>query len=251
MIAKTDINAAVASKHYVATLDDVEALARSNRDGQQAVNASAATYLRVLVASVQFALGMQTPRVAAARGKQSEPDMDADAATLGTVHAQLYEAVMRAVVTDDIADSPGLRQAEKTRRSLERNRRSTFARTAKASLSAFIRAGGNVRSLVVTTVTKQTLRAYTQDQAEPVEKLSPAQVAARLSAEIVRRITAIREDNAVIADAALQQVACDLAELASVWNVKSTTSPAKAVAQHIPLRTTEGVFWPAIPPGSA
>ncbi len=117
---------AVAASGYKATDAQVSAIARNVATGRKADG----TYLRVLVVSTLAGIG-------AGRGAVMKAFKGA--------HAHLYELVREAVghgVSDPI----------------ERNRRATFARTAASTLKAFIKAGGDLKGLDITTVTKTSLR---------------------------------------------------------------------------------------------
>jgi hypothetical protein len=128
-----EISETIERANYVATEQQVEQLAGSVQGGRRADGC----YLRVLVVAVQAALG--TGR----RGRRQalppqEPVLDA-------AHEKFYPAVMRGVGGDEI-DTP------------ERNRRATFARSAKSTLRYFITHGGDIRTLNAAEVTKQGLR---------------------------------------------------------------------------------------------
>lgn len=148
----------IEGKHYVATLAEVESLAREHYGAQTAANTGAGTYLRVLVAACQAKLGAKR------RGRQ--PGTEAQEAVVTAVNASYYPAVLRGVTTPDIAQDDSLGAAANRLRALERNRRSTFARSAVSTLRVFVSAGGDIRSLTAESVTKRELRAVAAPEPE-------------------------------------------------------------------------------------
>lgn len=141
------------------------------------------TYLRVLVVACQAILG-KVKRGRVARDSQLE--------VLNDVSGKYYAAVLRGVTTPDIAPDDKAEQAERTRRSRERNRRSTFARSAKSTLASWVGAGGDMRGLNAEDVTRDPLLAEVRaarGDSEAAHKID------RYKAAIVRVIAAeARED---------------------------------------------------------
>lgn len=127
----------------------VETLARERVTGATIVSNADVTYLSLLVDAMQSQLGKQR------RGRINSLQQ---AQVLADVDKRFYAAVLRGVTTEDIAIEEGLDADEQRRRSLERNRRSAFARSAKSTVSAYITAGGDVRTLDPNTVSKAALR---------------------------------------------------------------------------------------------
>lgn len=148
-----DIQQTIKRAHYVATEAQVETLAAAHWNVAIQLEGSNSTYLRVLLVGAQAELG---------RGRGRKPNPQAQLAVLDKVHERFYAAVLRGVTTDDIAKDEGLEPTESSRRALERNRRSTFARSSKTALANFAKAGGDLRTLVPEEVTKASLRAAVQ-----------------------------------------------------------------------------------------
>jgi hypothetical protein len=136
----------IASHNFVATGEQVERLANAVVAGHQADG----TYLRVILAHMQAKLGK--PR----RGRRSAAEGESAEAVLDTIHETLYPHICKGVGNGDIDTT-------------ERNRRATFARSAASTVRYFIREGGDVRTVDVTTVTKAGLRAAVQ----PAEAEAP------------------------------------------------------------------------------
>jgi hypothetical protein len=136
---------------YAMTEAQVENLAREIAASVDVTNGGRTTYLRVLVTHIQATLG----NVKRGRVLGSETQLS----VLDDTNKRFYAAVLRGIVTPDLEAVGGLEQAELTRRSLERNRRSTFARTQKSVLMHWIQTGGDMRSLDADTVTRDGLAA--------------------------------------------------------------------------------------------
>ncbi len=154
---------------YMMTEAQVEALATERITGAAAVDQLDGTYLRGLVAGAQSKLG-------AKRGRSPAATVQLEA--LEGIAVSFYAAVLRGVVTADIALGSTLDAAEVSRRTLERNRRATFARTAKSTLVAWIKAGGDIRGLDAATVSKSELRASVvaaKGEAPPTSRIERAQ----------------------------------------------------------------------------
>lgn len=235
-----DLNQTIAARAYLATDQQVRALSVLNFESIEQAALTRGTFLRVEVASLQAALGMEPRRRAG--GKPQSFDKDEVLATYNDMHKRLYAIVLDAVTTADIADTPKLRKAEKSRRALERNRRSNFARSAKSTLAAFIRAGGNVAALVVPQVTKAALAAETAKRKQPVQE-DLATKADRICSRMVKQIENIREEDHELAQAVAQRLTVQLSE---VTTDKVTKSPAKSVEENIPLRMGERFFLPMV-----
>lgn len=127
----------------------VELLARERVTSATIVSNADVTYLSLLIDAMQSQLGKNR------RGKINSLQQ---AQVLADVDKRFYAAVLRGVTTEDIAIEDGLDADEQRRRSLERNRRSAFARSAKSTVSAFITGGGDVRTLDPNSVSKASLR---------------------------------------------------------------------------------------------
>lgn len=133
---------------YALTESQIETLAAERNQSLAAMESFDGTYLRVLVTGVQAKLG----------AKRGRPNLEAQTAALELIAVPYYAAVLRGVTTADIALDPSLEAAEVSRRTRERNRRAIFARSAKSTLVAWMRAGGDLRAIDPATVTKAELR---------------------------------------------------------------------------------------------
>lgn len=170
---------------YLVSDEIVTKMARDYSDAQFASSNVRGAYLRVLVAHSKEALGN-------ARRPTTEQALKAVADT----HTRLYAVVLAAITTPDVEADEKLSADERRARALERNRRSTFARSAKSTLTTYIRGGGKLQLLVPEEVTKEALRR----ESEPVERdKNPATRAEKLEAQLeaaVKEMAAMDRDDA-------------------------------------------------------
>lgn len=134
-------------------------------------------YLRILFAHSRQALTAKLDRA----------DPKTAAAVLNTTHDRLYSIILTAVTTVDVAPLPDLPAEEQRRRTLERNRRSNFARTAKSTILAFVKSGGDMLQLRPEDVTKEQLRALTAlntPSAPETETAAPRALESKLKAYV-------------------------------------------------------------------
>lgn len=160
-MSSTEINPfdACETSGYEVNGDVVAELARIGASGDAVTSKVGGTYLRVLVASAQRHLaGIDT-------GHPSAQPRAVDAA-----NAAYYPYVLKGITTADCADNSTLYdRAERSRRSLERNRRSNFARTAASTLRTWVSVGGDLETLHPAHITKAHL----------IEDISKARAKAR------------------------------------------------------------------------
>ena len=144
-----DVTQKIEKSHYRATEQQIEQLAKDHNTMTTAGVRITGIYLRALIAASQAKLGP--------KGRGRAPGKDAQLHALAVANEKFYAAVLRGVTTPEIAAVEGLAPVERTRRALERNRRSNFARTAAGSLTRFAERGGDLRGLDLKTVTKREL----------------------------------------------------------------------------------------------
>lgn len=143
----------LAKSGYIASDATLKTLAQNYVSGSDAADEVRGVYLKVLVAhSLREAQNLSNKRITQA---------DAQGA-VAAAHALLYAIILDAVTTPDVAADDGVDKDERRRRSKERNRRTTFARTAKSTLLGFVKAGGRLATLEPATVTKEQLRTFAQ-----------------------------------------------------------------------------------------
>lgn len=151
------IEAKILKAHYVANEHDVELLAAAHLATSEATKRTDGQYLRILVQALKSQFN-------GVKGKRAptRPELDNHSAFLADTHTKLYAAVLRGVTTDEVADDEALGVEERRARATIRNNRAGFARSSASTLQMFIRAGGDVRTLDVETVTKTALRTWTK-----------------------------------------------------------------------------------------
>lgn len=232
---KSSIVDQLTAANFVVSSDaQVEALAKVNLGAVQTQENVRGVYLKVLVAGVQ----QDTKPV----GRRKAGD---SAAALEKVHERFYAAVLRAITTPEVADDPSLDQETKTLRTLERNRRSNFARTARSVLKGFLSAGGDIHSLDATKVTKNELRAFTASKVIPpagAEELEHKSTLAVSRVEEVARQLA--DTDKELAVQVVEEAMAKLANLLAEFGRDPTKSTVISIREHRPLRLDEGTFWP-------
>lgn len=182
----------LAKTGYIASDATLKTLAQQYVTGADAADEVRGVYLKVLVAhALREAQNLSHKRI-------TMPD------AIGAVtaaHSLLYAVILDAVTTADVAADDSLDKDERSRRARERNRRTTFARTAKSTLLSFVKAGGRLVTLDPASVTKEFLRTFTQ-QARQGPKTLPDQIKAA-RARLGKLVAALKEQDA---DAAQEEV---------------------------------------------
>lgn len=234
----TTIIAKLSKGHWVATAHDVEVLAHERYANSVVVANSDRTYLCVLVVAAQAQLGRP-------RGRPAAANIDAQLAVLASVHEKFYPAVLRGITTPDIAIEPNLDPKEQRARSLERNSRSAFARSANSTLVAFVKGGGDLRGLDAETVTKTALRAAV---APPEPENRAARQVQRARGVLLRAITRRARDNPDEAATEVESLMDDLQKVLDALNgepedehVETATIASRPPPERSFQRTRVGV----------
>ncbi len=224
------------TKTFVATAEDIQELTRSNLDAVKDIETTRQTYLRALIGTTQAEL-KGTKEIT--EGMQVK--------SLAIVQKRFYTAVLAVITTADIADNPRLRPEEKTRRSLERNRRSNFARSAYSTLKSWLQSGKDLTTLKPATVSKSQLAAETPRRHMAARAVKPDKIRGKVEALITSLLNSTRQlanadpvEARKVLDEAMQAIAKELFQGA----VQPTTDAATAVKEHRPLRVGNGMFWP-------
>jgi hypothetical protein len=165
----------LAKAGYLASDTTLAALARDYVDGRVQSDSVAGSYIKILYAHVLRDLERQGIKRASS---------DKVIAAVETVHAHMYTVILAAVTTPDLKHSDDLPDKEQTRRALERNRRSNFARSAKSTLVAYITAGGKLSSFTPAEVTKERLRSFYKPKDPPTYQERANRATARLESII-------------------------------------------------------------------
>lgn len=132
---------------YVTDDKDIEQLTRSLLSATATGDTARGTYFRSLIAMTQLKLGLDKPRAVSVKryGKLSDDARQTQISMLKEVHSHSYGIVLDVIGNDT-----------------ERNRKSTFARTAYATLTAWVRVGGSLLDLNLNDVSKHKVRVMTE-----------------------------------------------------------------------------------------
>lgn len=155
----TTIETKIEKAHYVATEHDVELLSAAHLACNEATQRVDGSYLRILIATIQARFGGR------GRRKAANADLGQHSTYLAETHTRLYPFVLKGVTTPEVADDETMSAEERRARAVVRNSRAGFARSAASTLQAYIRAGGDIRTIDVDVATKTALRAWTKAQA--------------------------------------------------------------------------------------
>jgi hypothetical protein len=169
---------------YLATDEQLAAIAQEYAVGLGAITGVRLNYLRILVAHSKRAAGQKAKKMTSTQTRK----------VVQEVHDKLYAVVLAAITTPDIAPDDSASDRDRARRTIERNRRSNFARTAKHALDTFVDAGGKLSALNPATVTKESLRPRdrTDDRGSPGRLVRSAE---RTSERMVKLVTRLAAEN--------------------------------------------------------
>ena len=225
----------IESSNYSATEQQVEHLAAAHQGSAIEVAKVDGTYLRVFISGVQALIGTTKP----GPGRRKKLSKDSQEEAVEKIHTLYYAAVLRGVTTPDIAADPALGPAESTRRSLERNKRSNFARSVKSTVLAFVWAGEDLRGVDVHTVSKRSLRAAISPP-ESGNKFIRRVDRARVG--LVRGLERLAAKDVEMTRGILEHV---LAELQALW-LRVSTPTIPTVQPAAPAKPAQPVM-PAVP----
>lgn len=172
--------------NYLAPDNAVALMAKDYVEARHALTGVQGAYLKVLVAHSQKAL---PDAVSATKEQMLE--------AVRFTHDRLYAIVLNAITTPDIAIDNSQPDHERQRRSLERNRRSNFARSAKSTLVAYIAAEGNLLRLKPGEVTKESLREFTATVVTPPTELDRANTIEKRLERTVRQLAEKNREEAI------------------------------------------------------
>lgn len=233
----------IENAHYLATAETIEKLAATRFDSQALADRAQGTYFRAVLASTQKAIAgkptLRTRRNGRAALSASEVANHLEA--FERVNTELYGAVIRGSVTPDVEDSESLKPEVRRERSLARNRRTNYARTAASAIRGFIRGGGDVTRIAVGSASKSELlkRGVNATTGTPESRVE------RAASRLMSSLEALGKDDEAAAREVLQSTLKRSAELLAKMGGKSTTKPDRAMAEHLPLKTPVGTFFPA------
>lgn len=157
------------NKEFVTNAAEITKLATAILGADSAGAGGRATYLRSLLAATQVALGVKP--VLRVQGRPKRADMDAAVAAFNGVAESFYTAVLAAVPEGLTAQ--------------ERQSKTSFARSAAATLRRAIKTGWNPLGEAVTAVSKTRLTAWIKEHSEP-RPISAKVAEARVMASVGR-----------------------------------------------------------------
>lgn len=170
---------ATQAKGYLATDAQVASLAREYVTSANGAEQARGTYLRILVAHSLRELH---------KGTHKRYSAAESLGAVETAHAHLYAIVVEATMTPDVVPDPDASDIERKRRTKERNRRTTFARTSKAALTGFVKAGGRLSTLTPEEVNRDTLTQFARAARE-----GPASLPDRVRSTVERLETLVKQ----------------------------------------------------------
>lgn len=208
----------LAKAGWIASDAILTSLAKDYVEGRDQSISVAGSYVKILTAHTQRELEKQGVKRAT---------KEKALAAIETVHAHAYAVILAAVTTPDLKHSEDLPDKEQTRRALERNRRSNFARSAKSTLVAYVEAGGSMSALKPSDVTKELLRSQYQPKNPP----TPQERAERAVVRIEALLTALAAEDM---DAAEELAEMIRTRVAAVVATQAAHAPKKAPRRLVP-----------------
>lgn len=223
----------------ILTNERVRALTKSILEARNTLENGQATYLQGLVETTQKELGAAPRQRTGKVVRLDEASIAEQLAALTKVHERCYAIVIE-VCSENLPTGK--------EKALELNRRSNFARTAMSVARSWIRSGRDITALAAAKVTKYNLRVKLESTRQP----SPARLTRRVEKGITELIEEATKLAALDKAAAIAQLEAALSKivttLSAIGGPSATRDPEKAMAEHIPLRTKTGVFYPAVSP---
>lgn len=222
------------ARGYVATEKDIEALTHAYDAARTQAASAGGTYLRALVATVQSDLGIRM-RERMATGPAVDTSSEERARQLVAfekINGAFYGVVLRGLSGD----------------SLERNRKSGFARSAGSTLRRWIRSGHDVGRLAAVRVTRDALEAAIPSDKKRVPRLRVGVLGKRAARgahlAVVAAVAADKAERGA-GVAMLQKAMGELsAALVKMGGVVAERDVSAAVRERVPFKKGTAVFWP-------
>lgn len=171
------------NNRYLASDDTIAEIARNYSAAQGTIGAARGEYLRILIAHTQELVG-----------RIKDQSVEAALGALSAVHDRLYNIILHAVTTPDVEPDDAQPKEERSRRALERNRRSTFARSSKSTVVAFVKSGGKLMELGdLDEITKERLRELTKPK-DPPQRVAVGGIESKLEQAVTEMAAANREE---------------------------------------------------------
>lgn len=207
----------LAKTGYIVSDATLVTLTKDFVDGIDKADSVRGNFLKILVAHSKRALGKWNVKRATA-----EKALEA----VEEAYGHLYAVVLEAITTPDLLPDPDISQEDRSKRAYERNRRSTFARSAKSTLVAWINAGGRLATLNPADVTKEELRRlYAGEGAGEGARTLEGRIAATAT-----RLEAFVKE---LADEDIEEAREKVEEL--IGRLQALIEPAAPPGKHKPL----------------
>lgn len=226
------------SRHYVAGPADIEAIAIRVLQAAETAGGGQTTYLKAFTATVQNELDSPPRGRDVPLERLSAADIPVHLAALEKVDALFYLTVKKAAAKMLATKDP-----------LELNRRTNFARSAKATLRRFIAAGFDIRTRAAARVTKASLAEAVPTPKGARRVASPKVLTNRTRKaldDFNSKMQALVGADKVAARKLLEAAGARIAEtLASLEGASPTRDLRKARKQRRPFKSDGTTFFPA------
>lgn len=228
--------ATLESRGYVATDDDITAIARTVLTAHDEAATGRASYLRTLIATTQSEMGVKPRMRASAKPtKLEQSQIDAQLASLEEVHKRFYELVFEAA---EAAIPSGTKD-----RGIEVNRRTNFARTAMSIVRRFVRAGNDLTVVVPARATRDSLRvADTTIRTVPTSSLK--RKAEAQSKALMATVIGLADADRKVALEELTLLLNQVTDQMMRLGVTPTKDASQATEESRPLRVGKSLFIP-------
>lgn len=225
------------ARHYIATPDDIEHLARRHMEALAGGATLRLTYLRALVATAQADLGLKPGKTS----KKTTPEtLKTQLAAVDKTHDRFYTSVLQGVEAGLPAVDPEAGRVRDRKQLM--HRRANFARSAKSTLRAWLKAGHDLATLIPQKVTKYALAVAVTRKAKVSSAVGPT--VERWVGRLRRLLRAAVKTDKEGTVTALENAMTGLAQELLSFGVTPTRSAAAAARERRPFRTAKGVFWP-------
>lgn len=199
------------------------------------LDATKVTYLRTLVEESQRELGIE-PRANNRKAKHiGQEEQARQLAAVATVHGRFY-AIVNEVVDASLAEVPSKDHT------LERNRRTNFARTALYAVRLYIRAGKDLTAVAPARVTKSTLAVEARPAVRSPRRLKNR--VERASKAFVTALLELGETDKSVALAELDTLLGIMANQMAALGAPPARDLKQAVEHHKPFKSGSTLFVP-------
>lgn len=204
------------SKEFVTAPADIQKLATAIMTADTAGTNARSTYLRSLVAVVQQTLGGKP--VLRVTGRPKRPEIDAAVAAFEAANETFYGAVLEAVPKDTTPE--------------ERQSKTSFARSASATLRRALKAGWNPLGEACTAVSKGRLAAFAKEhyQSRPTSPVVLEKRVMRYTGRIAEMVDALpKEEASRVLAMVLADLGATVPETPALRNVSVRRTPLRPV----------------------